>query len=125
MGESFIFNQEIRSSDKDIKYYSSKEDAEYFDSDENPRIQKETNKTLAKIINQNSHLIYQIKLANNKTLFNPYSKLDKETSYSFLDNTTRSSNKFANVNEKIMNYYLLFIKTGNKLWLTKAERERI
>jgi len=105
--------------------YGSANEADFVDSFGNHRIKQENKHTLAKKLNKDNVIIYQIKIANNNELFNPYSKLDREKSYSFLDNVVRPTDKFINVNSLVFNYYLKFLKSQNVAWLHKAERERI
>jgi hypothetical protein len=66
-----------------------------------------------------------VKVSTSNYLFNPFSKLDRERSYSFLDNVIKPKDKYANVNEKVFIYYLKFLSTNNIVWLNKAERERL
>lgn len=129
MDKDFIFNPNINISDSKKEshkyFFCSKENAEFFDTDGNGCTTTENAKTLAKIINKDNHITYQIKIANNNQLFNPLSKFDREKSYSFLDNVVRPSDKFISVNNLVFTYYLKFLSTGNTAWLNKAERERL
>lgn len=86
---------------------------------------QENEHTLAKTINKDNTLMYMIKVSNNNQLFNPFSKLDNEKSYSFLNNVVRKQDKFVYVNKNVLSYYLKFLSTENTAWLNKAERERL
>lgn len=126
MNKNFIFhpknNTELQ---KTVKYFCSKKDSDFTDENKFYRKLKEDDTVLAKTIQQDNHTIYQIKIFNNNELFNPFSKLDRETSNSFLDNVVRTSNKFVNTNKLVFDYYIKFLLTQNIAWLNKAERERL
>jgi hypothetical protein len=125
MSDSFIFNpkqQPIEISSQ--SFYCLPDHADFIDNSNTPQSLKEHEHTLAKKITKENNIIYQIKIANNNQLFNPFSKFDRETSYSFLDNVVRPSNKFMGVNQLVFDFYLKFLNTQNTAWLNKAERER-
>lgn len=123
---NFIFNPTKLQNQEALKeYYCLSEDAEFVDSDGNGLTKSETSTTLAKKIQKDNAIIYQIKLSSNSQLFNPFSKFDREKSYSFLDNVVRPTDKFTNVNKMVFDFYLKFLSTQNNTWLNKAERERI
>lgn len=126
MNENFIFNP--KNETKGIpsqEFYCIKDHQDFKDDNGYYQTSKEDHNTLARKITKENNTIYQIKVASNKQLFNPFSKFDREKSYSFLDNVVRPADKFINVNQTVFNYYIEFINTQNTVWLNKAERERI
>jgi len=126
MNNEFIFNPTLKNNHQIIsKYFCLSKDAEFFDNDGNGQTVSENSRTLAKILNKEENLFYQIKISHNNQLFNPFSKFDREKSYSFLDNVVRPSDKFTNVNKTVFTYYLKFLLTQNNAWLNRAERERM
>lgn len=126
MNENFIFNPKNDTIDiSSEEFYCLDEHKDFTDDDGNHRSSKEDKNTLARKITKDNNTIYQIKVSSNKQLFNPFSKFDREKSYSFLDNVVRPTDKFINVNQTVFDYYLRFINTQNTVWLNKAERERI
>lgn len=126
MGENFIFNPNLNPNKVNIsEYFCLPNDSEFLDEDGNGQTKLENTRTLAKKITKENTIFYQIKTSHNNQLFNPFSKFDREKSYSFLDNVVRPVDKFVNVNKNVMNYYLKFLLTQNTAWLNKAERERL
>lgn len=127
MIENFIYRPDSNKENEVNKeyYFTSQEFSQDFDKDNNCYITNDDSKGLAKKIFRYNKTIYQIKTTNNNELFNPFSKLDREKSYSFLDNVVRRRDKFINVSSLVFEYYLKFLVTKNPLWLTKAERERV
>jgi hypothetical protein len=126
MNENFIFNPKHKTIDiSSQEFYCLDEHKDFTDDDGYYRAFKEDSNTLARKITKENNTIYQIKISSNKQLFNPFSKFDREKSYSFLDNVVRPTDKFINVNQTVFDYYLRFINTQNTAWLNKAERERV
>jgi hypothetical protein len=127
MSENYLFTpkKDHRLSDTISKFFCLEQDCDFIDEDNLYRKNIDDNTVLAKSINKENHIIYQIKISNNNELFNPFSKFDREKSYSFLDNVVRPSNKFINTNKSVFDYYLKFLSTKNNAWLIKAERERL
>jgi hypothetical protein len=126
MSDNFIFNPTLNKNNNIIsKYFCLSKNAEFFDDDGNGQTLLENSETLAKTLNKENNIFYQIKTSHNNQLFNPFSKFDREKSYSFLDNVVRPSDKFANVNKIVFTYYLKFLLTQNNAWLNRAERERM
>lgn len=58
---------------------------------------------------------YMIKIDDRGQFMNPRGMYKQEAKY----------DRWINVSEKVFNYYLSFLKTGNKLYLTHAERENV
>lgn len=126
MNNNFIFNPRHTNKETPTQsFYCLEEHADYVNENQQPQTSQENEHTLAKMITKEDNKIYQIKIANNNQLFNPFSKFDRERSYSFLDNVVRPANKFIGVNRLVFDYYLKFLSTQNIAWLNKAERERV
>jgi hypothetical protein len=125
MIDNFIFQPNNKSEDCLHKqYFCLSSQADFIDSDGNYQQHNEDQNTLAKKIIKDSSIFYYIKSSTSNQLYNPFSKFDREKSYSFLDNVVRPSDKFLLVNNKVFNHYLKFIHTKNTAWLNLAERER-
>lgn len=124
--DNFIFNPTKHSKETSLEkqYFSLPKSADYTDDNGYPRQKDESQNTLAKKIINDNTIFYYIKSSTSNQLYNPFSKLDREKSYSFLDNVVRPSDKFLSVNQKVFNNYLKFITTNNIAWLNLAERER-
>ena len=125
MSEQYIYSE-----DKEIntlledEYFTVSGLEDYLDINNNPRVTSlEDNKILAKkVTREDSSTKYSIKIDSNGKIYNPVSMyVDKE---SFLDKVCRGSEKFKEVNFKIFNMYIHFLRTKNLAWINNAEREK-
>lgn len=127
--DNFIFSaKKTDTKDKDLsdEFYTISGTSDYLDTEGNPRLNEENQKVCAKKLYRadGSHRFY-IRLANNNSVYNPISLYGDEKPNTFLDRVVRSGFKFKEVNEKVFNMYLGFLKTKNAAWLHNAEREMI
>lgn len=125
MSEQYIYSE-----DKEIntlledEYFTVSGLEDYLDVNNNPRVTSlEDNKILAKkVTREDNSTKYSIKIDSNGKIYNPVSMyVDKE---SFLDKVCRGSEKFKEVNFKIFNMYIHFLRTKNLAWINNAEREK-
>ena len=125
MSEQYIYSE-----DKEIntlledEYFTVSGLEDYLDINNNPRVTSlEDNKILAKkVTREDNSTKYSIKIDSNGKIYNPVSMyVDKE---SFLDKVCRVSEKFKEVNFKIFNMYIHFLRTKNLAWINNAEREK-
>jgi hypothetical protein len=125
MSEQYIYSE-----DKEIntlledEYFTVSGLEDYLDINNNPRVTSpEDNKILAKkVTREDNSTKYSIKIDSNGKIYNPVSMyVDKE---SFLDKVCRGSEKFKEVNFKIFNMYIHFLRTKNLAWINNAEREK-
>lgn len=123
----FIFNpvDNQRNSDADNEFYSAIGSHDYLDTNNYPRITKENDKRVLakKIIREDGSIKYSIKLTNSGKMQNPISMYGVEKDNSFLDRVCRSNDRFKEVNYKVFDLYINFLKTKNIAWLHNAERE--
>ncbi len=128
MSENFIFNplndQEQLHVEKN-EFYSTMGSHDYLDDQNYPRISKENDKRILakKITREDGSIKYSIKLTNNGKMQNPLSMYGVEKDNTFLDRVCRSNDKFKEVNYKVFDLYINFLKTKNIAWLHNAERE--
>lgn len=126
MTQDFIFNPTHHTTKSITKqYFCLSDKSDFVDNEGNSQQTNENKDTLAKKIVQDNTAFYYIKSSTSNQLYNPFSKFDREKSYSFLDNVVRPSDKFLLVNKKVFDNYLKFIHTNNTAWLNLAERERV
>jgi len=106
------------------EYYTIIGDQDYIDEDNNPRLEKDTEKTLAKkIIGENNKAKFLIKMNSDGKFHNPTNIHSKQKLTSgFLDKKCKSP-KFKNVTFSVFNMYMKFLKTKNLSWLYNADRE--
>lgn len=123
----FIFNpvDNQRNSGADNEFYSSMGSHDYLDTNNCPRITQENDKRVLakKIIREDGSIKYSIKLTNSGKMQNPISMYGIEKDNSFLDRVCRSNDRFKEVNYKVFDLYVNFLKTKNIAWLHNAERE--
>ena len=125
MSEQYIYSEdkEINTLSED-EYFTVSGLEDYLDINNNPRVTSlEDNKILAKkVTREDNSTKYSIKIDSNGKIYNPVSMyVDKE---SFLDKVCRGSEKFKEVNFKIFNMYIHFLRTKNLAWINNAEREK-
>jgi hypothetical protein len=104
------------------EYYCFSGQEDYIDSHNNPRLNKEDHRTLAKkIILDNKYKLY-IKVDENKNILNPMSIYSEK--YKHLQNLKKFKDcSYKLVGPKAFNYYIKFLKTKNISWLYNTERE--
>lgn len=129
--DNFIFNPESKYSseniDEDIvaEFFTLSGMEDFLDTEDYPRAKVESDSVFAKRTKRkNGTIKYTIRLSNTGKLYNPVSILGQEINNSFLNRVCRSNNKFAEVNQKVFNWYVKFLKTKNVAWLNNSERER-
>jgi hypothetical protein len=126
--DEFIFTQnnvdEVQVNSQN-EYYCINGSEEFLDDNRNPRVSKESdNRVLAKkIFRDDGSFRMSIKLTNNGKVQNPMSIYGAEKQSSFLDRVCRSQNRFKEVNMKVFNSYVNFLRTKNVAFLHNAERE--
>jgi hypothetical protein len=126
--ENFIFQQKPnKQEDIQVTCFTISGNEEFLDENGNPRISEETdteNIFAKKIIRDNGTARYSIRIDINNKFVNPMSIYDdKKVTNNFLDSVCRANNKFVEVNLKVFNMYLNFLKTKNLSWFYNAERE--
>ena len=121
----FIFNQKRQADPESlVEYFTISGSEDFFDDDQMPRQNSESEKTYAKkTIRPDGSVKYSIRLSLSNKLYDPTSKYGLDKTKSFLDNTVRNENRFKNVSYKTFELYLSFLKTKNVSWLLNAERE--
>jgi hypothetical protein len=106
------------------EYYTISGSEDFFDDNQLPRLNQESDKVYAKkIIRDDNTVRYCIRLSLSNKLYDPTSVYGLDKTKSFLDNTVRSENRFKNVNPQVFELYTNFLKTKNTAWLHNAERE--
>ena len=115
------------SEDKEInilledEYFTVSGLEDYLDINNNPRVTSQDDKKILakKVTTVDISAKYYIKIDSNDNIYNPVSMyVDKE---SFLDKVCGDSEKFKEVNFKIFNMYIHFLRTKNISWLNNAE----
>jgi hypothetical protein len=113
----------VSNKSKPDEFYTITGTEDYKDNDNNPRLSEETDQVLAKKVYRadGTHKNY-IKININGNIYNPISLYGDKTS-SFLDRVCKPGSKFREVNQKVFDMYISFLRTKNTSWLHNAERE--
>lgn len=97
----------------------------FFDEDKNPLVHKESTQVFAKKVISNNKTKYYIKVGTYGKIYNPIGLFSEGTENKFLAKIGKKAWEFKEVNYKIFDMYLNFLRTKNIAWLNNAEREMI
>lgn len=124
--DEFIFDsaKTMDAKRSSIEYYTISGMQDFFDENQLPRLNTNTDKVYAKkTIRDNGTARYSIRLSLSNRLYDPTSQYGLDKTKSFLDSTVRNENRFKNVGPKVFDMYTTFLKTKNNSWLHNAQRE--
>lgn len=131
--DQFVVNKSVAG--EETLYFTSKGNEKFLDENSNPRLDKDGPTVYAKAIkDKKSRQItkdvpvgysYYIKTEPNKKIFDPtvLHSVEPKVQKSFLNKTCKSELVFTEVTQSIFDQYVSFLRTGNSLWLNKAQRE--
>lgn len=94
-----------------------------LDKDNNPITDCDNGDVLAKRITINSKSKYYIKVGAYGKIYNPMGLYSEGTSNKFLAKAGKNAWEFTEVNSKVFDMYINFLRTKNQAWLSNAERE--
>lgn len=109
--------------DKQQYYYTVVGKQDSFDEDENPILEKNTSEALAKKTVSSVKTRYFIKTGPYGKIFNPIGIFSEGRSNKFLRQTGKPEWEFTEVNQRVFNLYLSFLRTKNVAYINLAERE--
>lgn len=118
----FILNKHKQSDTKECISYTIFGNHDFIDDDQNPRT-NDPSKSLAKHTLTNSKHKYYIKIGSHGKIYNPMGLYSEGTSNKFLAKIGKNAWEFTEVNQKVFDMYLNFLRTKNQAWLNNAERE--
>lgn len=95
----------------------------FLDKDKNPRLDTENDKVYAKKIILDDTDKYYIKVGTYGKVYNPIGLFSEGTSNKFLSKIGKRAWEFKEVNSKVFDMYVNFLRTKNIAWLNNAERE--
>lgn len=124
--DNFIFrssNKPTETSSLD-EFYTVVGSEDYLDDHNNPRLNSDNEKTLAKkLFTDQDKPRYLIKINTDGKFHDPFNLHSKPKLQSnFLDRTCKEP-KFKAVTNKVFDMYIKFLKTKNLSWLYNANRE--
>lgn len=119
----FSINTSKELDNKQAEYYTIIGKHDFIDSEKNPRLHNDTHDACAmKLIGSTSTKFF-IKTGLYGKIFNPIGMYSEGTSHKSLSKSGKKLWNFTQVNSKIFDMYITFLKTKNKAWLSNAERE--
>lgn len=123
MTSDFFIKQNKENVDKSTELYTIIGKHQFLDKNKNPRTNTETNDTCAKKISSGSSVKFFIKTGIYGKIYDPIGLYSEGTSAKFLARAGKKAWDYKQVNNKVFDMYLSFLRTKNKAWLTNAERE--
>lgn len=118
-----ILTPKNNSEQKDYYYYTIVGKHEDFDENENPILHSETGETLAKKTISSTKTRYFIKIGPYGKIFNPIGIFSEGRSNKFLKRSGKPEWQFKEVNSRVFELYLSFLRTKNIAYINLAERE--
>jgi len=123
--------EEVEPQETTDKYYTMFGDHDYLDTEGNPRVEKESKKILARSYYSEKSSFggisvtekYLIKIGVDGKIFDPSGMYSEGKQNKFLSKIGKKQFNLKEVNVKVFNLYLSFLRTKNKAWLNNAERE--
>ena len=123
-----LFFQTTKSNNfnKESVCYTIVGEHEFLDEDNNPRINSDKdNKIYAKKIVSNNSTKFYIKVGTYGKAYNPIGLYSEGMANKFIAKIGKRAWNFKEVNQKIFDMYVNFLKTKNTAWLNNAEREMV
>lgn len=124
MNNFFIQNQ-TEDTESLTEYYTVFGKHDDLDNDANPIITSNTKDALAKKITANGNTKFYIKIGPHGKIYNPIGLYSENQSNKFLARAGKNLWEFRQVNSKVFDLYLSFLRTKNIAWLNNAEREML
>lgn len=123
MDNIFTPNPNKVDKEKTVEFYTLIGKHKFLDKDKNPRLENDCDSVFAKkIINESSYKYY-IKVGTYGKIYNPIGLFSEGTANKFLARAGKKAWEFKEVNSKIFDMYIKFLRTKNMAWLNNAERE--
>jgi len=108
---------------KIYSYYTIVGKQEAFDDENNPILSTESTEVLAKKIVSDTKTRFFIKVGPHGKIFNPIGIFSEGRSNKFLRQTGKPEWEFQEVNKRVFDLYLSFLRTKNIGHINLAERE--
>lgn len=123
MENRFILDKNKDTTQTLNKYYTLIGKHSNIDEDGFPTVDDDNLSAFAKKISSNGKSRYFIKVGTHGKIYNPIGLYSEGTSNKFLARAGKKAWDFKEVNSKVFDMYINFLKTKNVAWLTNAQRE--
>lgn len=121
----FFINNNI-SETSSVEYYTIFGKHEELDDLANPLVINNIKDALAKKITlSNNKIKYWIKIGPNGRIYNPMGLFSEDRANKHIAKSGKNEWEFRQVNQKVFDLYLSFLRTKNIAWLHNAERQLI
>jgi hypothetical protein len=108
---------------KQTLYYTIVGKQTGFDEDNNPTVESDTSDVLAKKIISDAKSRFYIKIGPFGKIYNPIGIFSEGRGNKYLKKAGKEEWPFEEVNNRVFNLYLSFLRTKNQAHLNMAERE--
>jgi hypothetical protein len=108
---------------KQYEFYTIVGQHDFLDKEENPRVNNDGNNVYAKKSMSSSKTRYWIKVGTYGKIFNPIGLYSEGTANKFVAKIGKKIWEFKEVNQKVFDMYVNFLRTKNIAWINNAERE--
>lgn len=119
----FIQHKQEEDTDKITEFFTLIGKHEYVDENHNPRASKETKEVCAKKVIGEKTTKFYIKTGLYGKIYDPIGLFSEGTGSKILTRSGKKAWEFKQVNSKVFDMYISFLRTKNKAWLNNAERE--
>jgi hypothetical protein len=123
MNNDFTIRPPTNQNKNQTEFYTLIGHHEYIDEQNNPRVNKDKPNVCAKKIVSDQSTKFFIKTGIYGKIYDPIGLYSEGTAAKFLARAGKKAWEFKQVNSKVFEMYLSFLRTKNKAWLTNAERE--
>jgi len=122
LGDSETLTDHTSITNDTSAYYTMIGDHDYLDEAKNPLANNDNDKVVAKRL-VGTKTRYFVKSGPHGKLFNPIGLYSEGRGNRFMAKSGKNLWAFKEVNNKVFDLYVSFLKTKNTAWLTNAERE--
>jgi len=122
MNNFFIQNQSDVS-DTSTEHYTIFGKHEDLDTNANPIVTTNIKEALAKKVSTNGNSKFYIKIGPHGKIYNPIGLYSENQANKFFARAGKNVWEFRQVNSKVFDLYVSFLRTKNIAWLNNAERE--
>lgn len=122
LGDKETLTDQVSTNTDESAYYTMIGDHDFLDEAKNPLANVDNDKVVAKRLVGNK-IRYFVKAGPYGKLFNPIGLYSEGRGNRFMAKSGKNLWSFKEVNNKVFDLYVSFLKTKNTAWLTNAERE--
>lgn len=123
--DQFIIDHNKNQDSRISTFYTIIGKQDSLDENKNPIAQEDSDQIFAKKITVNNKTKHYIKVGAYGKILNPIGLYSEGTVNKFIAKTGKKAWDFKEVNVKVFDMYVSFLRTKNLAWLNNAEREML